>query len=67
MRAQHIRSYLVVPVVLMHAVQAQLNPVVTIGVLANDLLKASVNQNGAQEGRLVLVSPVYPEAEFNAR
>lgn len=41
----------------------------TIGVLANDLLKASVNRQnrmGLQEGRLVLVSPFYPEAGFNA-
>lgn len=40
-----------------------------IGVLANDLLKASVNRQnrvGLQEGRLVLVSPFYPEARFNA-
>lgn len=40
-----------------------------IGVLASDLLKASVNRNnriGLQEGRLVLVSPFYPEAGFNA-
>lgn len=41
----------------------------TIGVLANDLLKASVNRQnraGLQEGRLVLLSPFYPEAHFNA-
>ena len=41
----------------------------TIGVLANDLLKISVNRQnrqGLQEGRLVLVSPFYPEAGFNA-
>jgi predicted Rossmann fold nucleotide-binding protein DprA/Smf involved in DNA uptake len=41
----------------------------TIGVLANDLLKTSVNRQnrlGLQEGRLVLVSPFYPEAAFNA-
>ncbi len=40
-----------------------------MGVLANDLLKASVhrqNRLGLQEGRLVLVSPFYPEAGFNA-
>lgn len=40
-----------------------------IGVLANDLLKASVNRQnrvGLQEGRLVLVSPFFPEAGFNA-
>lgn len=40
-----------------------------IGVLANDLLKTSVNRQnriGLQEGRLVLVSPFYPEAGFNA-
>jgi predicted Rossmann fold nucleotide-binding protein DprA/Smf involved in DNA uptake len=40
----------------------------TIGVLANDLLKTSVNRQnrlGLQEGRLVLVSPFYPEAGFN--
>lgn len=39
-----------------------------IGVLANDLLKTSVNRQnriGLQEGRLVLVSPFYPEASFN--
>ena len=39
-----------------------------IGVLANDLLKTSVNRQnriGLQEGRLVLVSPFYPEAGFN--
>lgn len=41
----------------------------TIGVLAADLLKMSVNRQnrvGLQEGRLVLVSPFYPEAGFNA-
>jgi predicted Rossmann fold nucleotide-binding protein DprA/Smf involved in DNA uptake len=41
----------------------------TIGVLAADLLKASVNRQnrmGLQEGHLVLVSPFYPEAGFNA-
>ena len=41
----------------------------TIGVLANDLLKTSVNRQhraGLQEGRMVLVSPFYPEAGFNA-
>lgn len=41
----------------------------TIGVLAADLLKASVNRlnrRGLQDGRLVLVSPFYPEAGFNA-
>lgn len=40
-----------------------------IGVLAVDLLKTSVNRQnriGIQEGRLVLVSPFYPEAGFNA-
>lgn len=40
-----------------------------IGVLASDLLKTSVNRQnriGIQEGRLVLVSPFYPEAGFNA-
>ncbi len=40
-----------------------------IGVLASDLLKASVNRQnriGLQEGRLVLVSPFFPEAGFNA-
>lgn len=40
-----------------------------IGVLASDLLKACVNRQnriGLQEGRLVLVSPFYPEAGFNA-
>lgn len=39
-----------------------------IGVLASDLLKTSVNRQnriGLQEGRLVLVSPFYPEAGFN--
>ena len=42
---------------------------ISIGVLANDLLKTSVNRQnrmGLQEGRLVLVSPFYPEAGFNA-
>ena len=41
----------------------------TIGVLAADLLKTSVNRQnrvGLQHGRLVLVSPFYPEAGFNA-
>lgn len=40
-----------------------------IGVLANDLLKSSVSRQHRaplQEGRLVLVSPFYPEAGFNA-
>ena len=40
-----------------------------IGVLASDLLKASVNRQnrvGLHEGRLVLVSPFFPEAGFNA-
>lgn len=40
-----------------------------IGVLANDLLKTSVNRQnriGLQEGNLVLVSPFFPEAGFNA-
>lgn len=40
-----------------------------IGVLAADLLKTSINRQnrmGIQEGRLVLVSPFYPEAGFNA-
>lgn len=40
-----------------------------VGVMANDLLKACVNRQnrtGLQEGRLVLVSPFYPEAGFNA-
>jgi predicted Rossmann fold nucleotide-binding protein DprA/Smf involved in DNA uptake len=40
-----------------------------VGVLAADLLKTSVNRQnriGIQEGRLVLVSPFYPEAGFNA-
>lgn len=40
-----------------------------IGVLASDLLKTSVNRQnrvGLQEGRLVLVSPFFPEAGFNA-
>lgn len=40
-----------------------------VGVLAADLLKTSVNRQnriGLQEGRLVLVSPFYPEAGFNA-
>lgn len=39
-----------------------------VGVLAADLLKTSVNRQnriGIQEGRLVLVSPFYPEAGFN--
>jgi predicted Rossmann fold nucleotide-binding protein DprA/Smf involved in DNA uptake len=41
----------------------------SIGVLASDLLKTSVNRQnrmGLQDGRLVLVSPFYPEAGFNA-
>lgn len=41
---------------------------VTIGVLASDLLKSSLNRQnrlGLQEGRLVLISPFYPEAGFN--
>ncbi|WP_161125020.1 DNA-processing protein DprA [Malikia spinosa] len=40
-----------------------------IGVLANDLLKTSVNRQnriGLQEGCLVLVSPFFPEAGFSA-
>ncbi len=40
-----------------------------IGVLACDLLKTSVNRQnriGLQEGRLVLVSPFFPEARFMA-
>lgn len=40
-----------------------------IGVLAADLLKTCLNRQnriGLQEGRLVLVSPFYPEAGFNA-
>lgn len=40
-----------------------------VGVLASDLLKTSVNRQnriGLQEGRLVLVSPYFPEAGFNA-
>lgn len=40
-----------------------------VGVLAADLLKFSLNRQnriGLQEGRLVLVSPFYPEAGFNA-
>lgn len=39
-----------------------------IGVLACDLLKSSLNRQnriGLQEGRLVLVSPYFPEAGFN--
>lgn len=39
-----------------------------IGVLASDLLKTCVNRQnriGLQEGRLVLISPFYPEAGFN--
>lgn len=42
---------------------------VSIGILASDLLKMSVNRQnriGLQEGRLVLISPFYPEAGFNA-
>lgn len=41
---------------------------VAIGVLACDLLKSSLtrqNRLGLQEGRLVLMSPFYPEAGFN--
>jgi len=40
-----------------------------IGVLASDLLKTSMsrqNRMALQEGKLVLVSPFYPEAGFNA-
>ena len=40
---------------------------VSIGVLAGDLLKASVNRQnriGLQDGHLVLVSPFFPEAGF---
>lgn len=40
-----------------------------VGVLAADLLKTSVNRQnriGIQAGRLLLVSPFYPEAGFNA-
>lgn len=40
-----------------------------VGVLASDLLKTSVNRQnrvGLQEGRMVLVSPFFPEAGFNA-
>ncbi len=40
-----------------------------IGVLADSLLRASVNRDnrrGIEEGRLVLVSPFNPEAGFNA-
>jgi predicted Rossmann fold nucleotide-binding protein DprA/Smf involved in DNA uptake len=39
-----------------------------IGVLASDLLKSSINRQnrlGLQDGRLVLVSPFYPESGFN--
>lgn len=42
---------------------------VSIGILASDLLKMSVNRQnrvGLQEGLLVLISPFYPEAGFNA-
>ena len=42
---------------------------VVIGVLAADLLRASVNRNnrtGIQSGQLVLISPFNPEAGFNA-
>lgn len=42
---------------------------VVIGVLAADLLRASVNRHnrtGIQSGKLVLVSPFNPEAGFNA-
>ena len=41
----------------------------SIGILASDLLKMSVNRQnriGLQEGKLVLISPFYPEAGFNA-
>ena len=40
-----------------------------VGVLASELLRASVNRQnrlGLQSGQLVLVSPFYPEAGFNA-
>ncbi len=40
-----------------------------VGVLASDLLKVSLNRQnriGLQDGRLVLVTPFYPEAGFNA-
>jgi predicted Rossmann fold nucleotide-binding protein DprA/Smf involved in DNA uptake len=40
-----------------------------IGVLASDLMKTSLNRQnreGLSEGRLVLVSPFYPDAGFNA-
>lgn len=40
----------------------------SIGILASDLLKMSVNRQnriGLQEGQLVLISPFYPEAGFN--
>ena len=39
-----------------------------VGVLASDLLKVSLNRQnriGLQEGRLVLVTPFYPEAGFS--
>lgn len=42
---------------------------ITIGVLASDLLKSSLNKQnrtGLQGGHLVLLSPYYPEASFNA-
>lgn len=42
---------------------------VCVGVLASDLVKACVNRQnriGLQEKQLVLVSPFYPEAGFNA-
>lgn len=42
---------------------------VTIGILANDLLKACLNRQnrmGLQDGNLVLISPFFPEAGFNA-
>jgi predicted Rossmann fold nucleotide-binding protein DprA/Smf involved in DNA uptake len=42
---------------------------VSIGVLANDLLKTSMNRQnrtGLQDGHLVLISPFSPEAGFNA-
>lgn len=41
----------------------------SIGVLACDLLKSSLNKQnriGLQDGELVLLSPYYPEASFNA-
>jgi len=42
---------------------------VSIGILANDLLKACLNRQnriGLQGGNLVLISPFFPEAGFNA-